>query len=380
MKRTADVAFPAGSEGAGPAVFQPSGAAMLDPKAYFAQWQNQAAAVGQAPLPIAPAVGSGAAAIEKTELYKQVESVSAIKCAAIVKEKGHNFTPMVAIQALNTMAAKSSYKLREELLKQPHVKWLCTRIQEIVKQPPHGVGLEQLAAAVWSLTRFPNEGRGEPTVTLGATARVLGSLQGPSWKADAASKVLWSLAKGEVINQHKTVVSQVVQELVRDKGRRVAELSHEGLENLLWAVAKARKHVQKGDHQTVHVEANDELLFAMASKRIQAEVEQMDVRLLAAVAHTHAEIGIKDEVLFKAMTPRIVAKSKDLDEKTMGKCIKAYRMFMLPLKEEQQGFRTMAVVQKGDFIRPSDKPKKTGKRVYDHPQSLYPKTPIFGRA
>merc|ERR1719235_2855732 len=89
----------------------------------------------------------------------------------------------------------------------------------------------------------------------------------------------------------------------------------------------------------------------------------MDVRLVADVAHVHAQAGVRDEKLFKAICPRIMAKQKELDEKAMGRCIKAYARFMIPLREEAQGFRTMAVVAKGDFIRPSDKPKKEGPKT-----------------
>lgn len=380
----------AGAVPTAPALFQPDGLALYDPKAYFAQWQQASHQCGQAVVPVlqSPAAPSATAAAgvaassevgERNEVLEQVQNASAVRCAAIVKEKGHNFTAAVAIQALRTLATKSSFKLREELLRQPHVRKLCERVQDLVRKAPPSLNFEALATAAWSLTRFPEEVRGEAVATFGGTARRLATIQGTEWAADAASKVLWSLAKADVISQHKQVVSQVVQELVRDQGRRVAELSHEGLFNLLWAVARARRHMREGDHQTVHCEANDELLFSYAAKRVAAEVDQIDARLLADLAHAHAEIGIRDEALFKAICPRIVAKQKELDEHTMARVIQAYRRFMIPLKEEAQGFRTMAVVQKGDFIRPSDKPKKQGKRTYDHPQALYPKTPVHAR-
>lgn len=381
MKRTAEEAFAAGPIPALPVPFQPSGTALIDPKEYFQQWQQVATAQAAA-AEAAAAVPKPAPTMshEKSEQELEIVKMSAVRIAAIVKDKGVNFTPAVAIQALYTMATKSSFKLREELIRQSHVKWLLKHIQDIIQQPPANVTLEQLSAAAWSLIRFPNEALGDAEKTLGATARRLGTLSGTSWSADTASRVLWSLAKAEVIGHHKPVVSKVVQELVRDQGRRVAELSHEGLGNMLWAVARARRHLQKGELQVARVEENDETLFQLASKRICKEVGDMDVRILAEIAHTHVEIGIRNKDLFQAMCPRIVAKMKELDEKSAAKVIKAYARFMIPLKEEQQGFRTMAVVQKGDFIRPSDKPKKTGKKTYDHPQALYPKTPIFGRA
>ena len=127
-----------------------------------------------------------------------------------------------------------------------------------------------------------------------------GQLNTTAWSADTASKLLWSMARcgnGEEIQKQKHVVSHVVkehlchiaiqlapfaavlQELVRDKGRRMHELSYDGLTHLLWvpnlslcsinccqfnlemmagrtseAVAKARIHKRSGDRQTVHTQ------------------------------------------------------------------------------------------------------------------------------
>jgi hypothetical protein len=395
MKRTAAQAFatpPVPTSG----VFQPNGNAMLDPKAYFAQFQ-QAAMQGQAVAPpgtVPPAAASTAPAPaeEKSEVHLEVEAASAIKCARILQEKGANFTTTVAIEALTTMATKSSYKLREELLRQPHVKKLCERVRTVLLQPPTGLSLEVLSKAAWSLIRFPDEVLGDPAVTLGPLARLLKTAS--TWHANIASRILYVLAKANTnpkeLNfhkplimqpEHKHLVTQVVKEFIRDAGRRVAELSQEELVNMLSSIAKARVHIPiKGENQTVRCQANDELYFSYASKRIIDEVDTMDGRVVADVAHVHAEAGIRDEKLFKAICPRIMAKQKELDEKTMGRCIKAYARFMIPLREEQQGFRTMAVVAKGDFIRPSEKPKRSGPRTYDKPLQLYEKTQLHSRA
>jgi hypothetical protein len=306
--------------------------------------------------------------------------MSAVRCAATVKEKGDKFTTAVAITALRTMATKSSFKLREELVKQPHVRKLCQRIAQLLLAPPMGLPFNTLAIAAWSLARFPDDVRGDAKALFGATTRALANSKGSAWDVDAVSKLLWSMAKAQVIHQHKALVSQVVKEIVADEGRRARELTHEGLVNLLWSVSRARRHVHEGDLSTVHVEPNDEFLFKLASQRVTKELDSIDVKYLAELAHTHAEIGIKNEGLFKTMCPRICAKQKDLREDEMGKAIKAYTKFMIPLKQEAQGFRTMAIVAKGDFQRPSDKPEKKGKKVFDHPQALFPKTQVHQRA
>jgi len=338
------------------------------------------------PAAAAPAAVAGAAAsaapaapVAKSEILQQIEQASAVKCAGIVKEKGANFTNAVALEALNTLANKSSFKLREELVRQPPVRKLCLRIQELLRSPPPAFKLETLARAVWNITRFPEDVRGDPKAVLGPTARMLSGLKPSEWDVDSASKVLWCLAKVDIIGEYKKLVSQVVQDLVRDKGRRVNELTDEALVNLLWAIARSRRYVHAGDHSTVHAEANDEVIFRQAANRIMDTSEKVDVRLLADLIHTHAEMGIKNEKLFKALCPRLVTKQKELRDDVMGKVIKAYTRFMIPLREEAQGFRTMAVVQKGDFIRPSEKPRKQGKRTYDHPVSLYPNTQLHSR-
>jgi len=385
MKRLASEAFPV--PGAVVPTFQPSADALFDPKAYFAQFQQQAAMYGQVPhafgTPPVAATSSTAAQVQpdpsdKSDIHKQVEAVSAVKCASIVKEKGQNFTNAVALAALCTMATKSSFKLREELLRQPHVRKLCKRIENVIAKPPPGMSPETLISAAWSLSRFGPGGMESAKASLDGAAQMVTKAAASSWHADSASKMLWSLAKADIITQYKPLVSQIVGELVRDLGRRVAELSHEGLINLLWAVARARRHVRQGDHTTVHTEANDGLLFEIAAKRVKEEVERIDVKLLADLIHTHAEVGIRDEPLFRAICPQILAKQKELREDAMGRVIKAYTRFMIPLRETPQGFRTMAVVQKGDFIRPSEKPPKKG-NTYDHPQPLYEKTQLHAR-
>jgi hypothetical protein len=381
MKRSAAEAFGAAVPAAG--VFQPSMGAMLDPKAYFAQFQQAAlngfplAPPGTPTTAIAsPAVAAATQGGEKSELEQQIEEASAVRCAAIVKEKGANFTTTVAILALTTMATKSSWHHREELLKQRHVRTLCDRVRSVLASPPPGLPLDVLAQAAWSLTRFPVDVLGTASATLAPIARLLGS---STWHANVAAKIIFSLAKAEVITSHKQVLSKVVQELIRDAGRRVAELDHEGLINLMSAIALARiyKTERRGENESVRCEPNDEIYFSYASKRIIAEMERIDARLLAEVPHVHNQTGIRDEKLFKALCPKIMAKQKDIEDKAMAKCIKAYTRFMIPLREEAQGFRTKAVVAKGDFIRPSDKPVKMGPKTYDKPQALYPTPSLY---
>jgi hypothetical protein len=201
-----------------------------------------------------------------------------------------------------------------------------------------------------------------------------------AYKINDAVKILYVLAKQEVIINHKPLVSKVVAQLVQDQGRLVRDLTHENLVQVIHAVAQARRHLKEGDLQTVQVEPKDEELFNYVSARVRKEIEQIEVWLIAQLIHSHNEAGVKDEGLFAACAPKIIAKQKELNEKSMGKVIKAYTRFMLPLKEEQQGFRTMAIVQKGDFIRPSEKPKRGSRqKSFDKPIQLYEKTQLHSR-
>lgn len=366
------------------APFQPTGAALLDPKAYFAQLMS--APQAGLPLVAATAAPMQGAPTEKTEIHTQVEAASAVKCATIVKEKGQNFTTQVALAALNTMATKSSFKLREELFKQPAVRNLCKRIRGILVKPPAGLPIEDLSQAAWAISRFPDEALGDASSTLMPTANALASelTKGglhiaKSLPADTMVRVLWCLASGNVVVPRHELVSQVVADLLRDGGRRIKELSHECLANVLWALSKARQHKKEGDLRMVRLEQPDEELFALAAARVEEQLESFDVKLLAELAHYHADVGIRNERLFKAMCPKLCAKQKDVKQESMARAIKAYARFMIPLKEEAQGFRTMAVVCKGDFIRPSDKPGKRGPKHYDKPQSLYESTQLHSR-
>jgi hypothetical protein len=388
MKRTASEAF------------TPDGVALLDPKVYFQQWQQHCFAASSTPSTslsqrraestvgtsghrgstyAASTTAAPTAESEKSEIMLQVEEVSAVKCATIVKDKGANFTTAVALEAFNTMATKSSFKLREELCRQPQVKRLCKRVQGLLAKPPPGLSFEMLSRAAWNMVHFPEEVRGDAQATMGPTAHSLGATQASDWSANSAARIIWSLAKAEVVAQYKPLVSQVVAELVAFKGRRMNELTDENLIGLQWAIARARRYMKEGEHRTVHAETNDELLFELAANRVIERVERMDARLLADLVNAHAEIGIRNEPLFKALCPRIVDKQSDIRDDIMGKVIKVYARFMIPLRKEQQGFRTMATVSKGDFIRPSDKPKKQGRRTYDHPVALYDSTQLHTR-
>lgn len=381
MKRTAAQAFaPSPAVPPAPAAFQPTGAAMFDPKAYFQQFQ-QAAAVAAAAPSTSSSSGAPAAKAPSNDLLEQVKELSAVRCASLVKEKGDNFPTAVQIEALHTMATKSSYKLREELAKHPHVRKLGQRVLAILQKPPQGFALAALAKASWSLTRFPEELRGsDAQAMLGPTAKLLGSLPTTDWDVESASRVVWCLARNDAIYPHKQLVSQVVKELIRDEGVRIKYLSPDGLVNILFAIARARQHNHKGDHRTVQLEENDITLFDLIAKRVTAEIDTVSVHLLADLVHTHAEVGLSRVAFFKTMCPRILKDQKELREDVMAKVIKAYTRFMVPLREEAQGFRTMAVVAKGDFMRPSDKPKRTVKKTFDKPQALFEKTQVHARA
>ncbi|CAE7883466.1 unnamed protein product [Symbiodinium microadriaticum] len=326
---------------------------MLDPKAYFAQWQ--AAAQQAATIPqLSPEEDT-----EQDAVLHQVSSLSAVRCAAHVKEKGQNFTSLVAIEALCTMATKSSFKLREDLFRQPHVKALCKKIQELLSQPPPALDLRDLSRAAEALAKFPEEARGNAAMSMGAIANSMSQLNTSDWSADTASKLLWSLARcgdGEEIRKNKHVVSHVVKELVRDKGRRIQELSYDGLVQTVHTQELRIAQLDLGAHA---MQESDNFLFQLTSRRICDEIDRIPVT--------------------PAICPKIVSKQKELREDQMAKCIKAYTRFMIPLKEQAQGFRTMAVVQKGDFLRPSDKPKPQGKKTYEKPQALYPDTQLHAK-
>lgn len=397
MKRTAAEAF--GSNPAAPpiasspAAFQPSGAALVDPKAYFLQWQQAGAMQATYPsamsVPSAPSQGAAApagpaaAAPPATPgevLLEQLGKLSAVKCAALVKEKLQNLTTLAQIEALHTMASKSSFKLREELVKQPHVRKLAEKVKELARRPPPGFALPLLVKAAWSLTRFPDDVRGDAPQLLGPAAKALAATSPDSWDTESAAKILWCLGRTDAIYPYKDLVSKVVAELIKDKGRRVAKMSHEGLVNLLFAVARARQHKHKGDHPTVHLQSNDEVLFDLVHKKVREDIDTINVQHLGDLIHTHADVGLRKEGFFKLVAPRIIKDQSSFREDVMAKIIKAYARFMIPLKEEAQGFRTMAVVAKGDFMRPSDKPKRTGgKKTFDKPQALFPKTQVHSR-
>ncbi|CAK8996842.1 unnamed protein product, partial [Durusdinium trenchii] len=168
-------------------------------------------------------------------------------------------------------------------------------------------------------------------------------LKTTDWTADSAAKLLWSLArygKGEEIQKHKQ------------------------------AVARARLQKRTGDLQSVHTEESDGLLFQIATRRVIDEIDRFPVSLLADIIYTHHEIGIKNERLFRAARTQ---NGLNLNHAAARGWWYGRSPMTPALQPEESGFdmffRTMAVVQKGDFLRPSDKPKPQGKKTYDKPQA-----------
>eukprot|EP00746_Dinoflagellata_sp_MGD_P008088 gnl/MRDRNA2_/MRDRNA2_116128_c0_seq1.p1 gnl/MRDRNA2_/MRDRNA2_116128_c0~~gnl/MRDRNA2_/MRDRNA2_116128_c0_seq1.p1 ORF type:complete len:438 (-),score=98.99 gnl/MRDRNA2_/MRDRNA2_116128_c0_seq1:73-1386(-) len=156
----------------------------------------------------------------------------------------------------------------------------------------------------------------------------------------------------------------------KDEGKAAKAMTPQALVDLSARISYSRLHrYGENSPRTVRHAPEDPETFEWIAHQVISSVSSFSGPQLCAVATNFARIGIANKALFEAMAPRILARQKQIGERIMGNAIKAYRKFAFPLAPEKQGWRTIAKVCKGDFQRPSDKPK-AAKQTFDKPVPL----------
>lgn len=374
MKRTADQAF-AAEFGTSGQKFMPS-----DPKAYYAQWcksmkmaaSSGASACGSSSvMGDTMSVGLTSISADRDGLIATLEESSAHKCVELLRGKVDTINPVAAVAGLMVMATKSSIKLREELMKLATVKNLHNRVTKMIKDPNNFLykqPLRTVIRACYAVGKMVGE-KCEDKALFDVAIKKTTEQPLKMWSADELSQMLWAMAKAEVIAQdkHRAFVDKVVTEIISYS--RVKEFSVQSIVDLCWAISKAR-YFEVHESPTVRQGHDDQELFEAIAKRVQDNKEDFTAVQAAELACHYGRIGIKLPDFMDALSQRIMAKQKDISDERLAATITVYRKFMLPLKDPAQGFRTMAVVVKGDFVRPSDKPKKK-KQEFDKPVALF---------
>ncbi|CAD7956052.1 unnamed protein product [Amoebophrya sp. A120] len=178
----------------------------------------------------------------------------------------------------------------------------------------------------------------------------------------------------------KGLIRTLYHDVVR--GQQIADMESAQVCELAYAVAKfnqlyTQTLASKNDLSAAaglgiaHREPVEEQVFNKISEKIQMSKDSISLKHLADIVSVYALFGLKDEQLFHSLAPIFLtekAKGK-LNDFDFQQTLKAYIKFNLPLREEAQGFRNIAVIGKGDFTRPSDKPKKE-KFAYHRPEPL----------
>ncbi|CAD7941197.1 unnamed protein product [Amoebophrya sp. A25] len=118
-----------------------------------------------------------------------------------------------------------------------------------------------------------------------------------------------------------------------------------------------------------HREPQEESVFHAISKRVLLIYGSMNLKHIADLVSIFASFGLKDEELFDALAGTILKNKGKMSEHDFQQVLRAYIKFNLPLREETAGFRNVAVLGKGDFTRPSDKPKRE-RFTYQRPEAL----------
>lgn len=297
---------------------------------------------------------AGAAPKDSGTLKLLQEAKQGRDVVAVLKDKVENVGGAILIEGLFQIARKAGFKQRQELTGTATVKRMAERIKHVLKQQPttpaaaaggQGLGNTVLAKAVLALAKLE---LGEKN-SFGFAAKSAQLTPVARWSARSMAHMVWGLARADVID--KQLVTQVVAEL----STRVRELDADSMAEVLSGIAKARVY-KEGVTETIRRETSDEKLFHSCAQHAIQKVDQFVPRQLAELVHCYVQIGQREDEMFKVFAPRILDKQKELTDVEMAKCIKAYSRFGIPLRQTK--VKAKAIVCKGDFIRPSDKPSR----------------------
>jgi hypothetical protein len=124
-----------------------------------------------------------------------------------------------------------------------------------------------------------------------------------------------------------------------------------------------------------HHEEHEKMIYEAVRDRLEAQatissnVDAGYLKILIDCVCIFALFGFKDEKLFATLTPIFLKNRARIGEKEFNDVMQAYIKFNLPFREGAVGMRQVAIVAKGDFMRPSDKPRRA-KFKYDRPEPL----------
>lgn len=125
----------------------------------------------------------------------------------------------------------------------------------------------------------------------------------------------------------------------------------------------------RAESQMNRREPEEEKIFQLVGEKCREQIASMPLKNIVELLTVYGNFGYKDQKLFEAACPILLKNVKRLGQIDFQAVMKAYIKFNFPFKEESVGFRQVAIMTKGDFNRPSEKPK--GERfTYDRPDTI----------
>jgi len=168
-----------------------------------------------------------------------------------------------------------------------------------------------------------------------------------SMDAAHAAHFVWACVRMDIKLEHGVLMA-----LINTIQGGCKHLSYSDMAEITWAVQKGATTVGGSVTRTTHEDA----LFESIAKRLIDDIDKISPVFLVDIIHNFASLGLKNERLLSAICPKLLA--ANLHEALMAKCIKAYTRFSVPFRDSSQGYRQTAIVLKGDYQRPSDRPPK----------------------
>mmetsp|Transcript_92582 Transcript_92582/g.247588 ORF Transcript_92582/g.247588 Transcript_92582/m.247588 type:complete len:371 (-) Transcript_92582:283-1395(-) len=302
-----------------------------------------------------------------TDLVTKVEGLtSAFDVVKLVQDRVEQLTATHQAVVLFQIAQLAGNKARAEVRANKSMLRLADRMKQTLRTAKTSSVLLPARVAIkglYALAKLDMVG-GERAACEGCAAACQRT---PLCEVDSRSLTMFifAMAKSGMSREHKQLLGQFVAELKP----RTREVEFDNLLEAMWGVCTSMTQPAEGQRSMVRTESCEEALFNAVAERAVLHAASLEPRQLSDIVHNFAQIGLRHTQLFNVLSERILKNQHKLTADQMLKAVKAYQRFGIALREAPQGFTDTAIIAKGDFIRPSDKPPAKKFR-YERPPPL----------
>lgn len=271
------------------------------------------------------------------------------------------------VAALFKIASTATMKAREACLSDKTVVSIASKLRLSLRNAKlASVNLPAKAASegLYALAKMDMLHKDREAVAGAAAACERADIK--LWDSKSMTKLVYGMARSGFAAHFKPLITSVVREIEP----RTRELEMDSLLECMWGITKGTVHtLTETKGVMIRTETAEENLFRAVAERAILHATSLEPRQMSDIVHNFAQIGMKHERLFKCLGDRILKKQDKMTDEQMLKAVKAYQRFGIPLRDAPQGFKDTAIVAKGDFLRPSDKPPPKKFR-YDRPPPI----------